>query len=108
MSLHEVTATLHVVPRAGFTIDGWLAAHEDLKRSVILLSPAAGRTIGNVSFPPSDEGFLVDVTYGPAKGANLEDVMRTYRDSRVWHRMADVSPVRSMRISLPDPEEEMA
>ena len=77
----EMRASVHVTvaPKQGYSIEAWMRLHDekDMTRTVEYIAE-------------TEEGLhLVEVTY-EARGADLSDLMRPYRNSKEWRRMADV------------------
>lgn len=87
-AVFESSVDILVTPRRGYTIEAWIGQHEDknMAREVELIGPNA----------LAEGQFLVRVKY-TARGAARSDVMRPYRESKEWIRVADCSPLTSKR-----------
>ena len=69
---------LVVALKPGVTIEAWLILHDGKKRHVTLVSDLG------------DRRYLVDVEY-TARGADYSDLMRPYRQTAIWRKLADVA-----------------
>lgn len=76
--VQTVECEVLVAPKLGIRIEGWLRMHEEKKM------------VRTVTYRGKRDGcHLVTIAY-TARGADLSDIMRPYRESKEWTRLADV------------------
>ena len=76
--VQTVECEVLVALKLGIKIEGWLRMHKE--KGMVRTVTYRGKRDGN---------HLVTIAY-TARGADLSDLMRPYRESAEWQRLADV------------------
>ena len=84
--VQRVEAEVSVLMRPGITIEAWLRMHAEKKMNRVVV----------LRGKQESGAYMCTVTY-EARGADLADIMRPYRETMEWARLASVVKIGTTR-----------